>query len=114
MRNYKSTGLSLTLVAAAVTLSGDPVLTGNLFGVAQHGAAIGEPLTVTTLGVYTLPKDSAAVFTVGEEIWFDPAAKTCGEKAAGKHLIGAATVAAANGATSVDVRLNGISTTVAA
>lgn len=114
MRNYKSTGATLTLVATAVTLSGDPVLTGNLFSVAQHGAAVGEPLTTTTLGVYALPKDAAAVFTVGEEVWFDPATKTCGEKAAGKHLIGVAAVAAANGITSVDVRLNGTSTTVAA
>ncbi|BAK75813.1 protein of unknown function [Pseudogulbenkiania sp. NH8B] len=114
MRNYKSTGATLTQVATAVTASGDPVLNGNLFSVAQHAAAIGDPLSSTTLGVYELPKDAAAVFTLGEEVWFDPAAKTCGEKAAGKHLIGTAFAAAANGSTSVDVRLNGTSTTVAA
>lgn len=114
MRNYKQSGESLTIIAAAAAISGSPVLVGNLFGVAQHDAAIGEPLTILTEGVFTLPKDLAAVFTLGEEVWFDPAAKACGEKTAGKHLIGVATVAAGNGTTSVDVLLNETSTTVAA
>lgn len=114
MRNYKSTGGSITFIAAAAALSGDPVLVGSLFGVAQHDAAIGDRLTIVPDGVYELPKDSAAAFTVGEEIWFDPATKSCVEKATGKHLIGVATVEAGNGTTSVDVRLNGTSTTVAA
>lgn len=114
MRTYKSTGVSIALVAAGLTLSGAPVLAGNLFGVAQHTAEADAPLTITTLGVYALPKDSAAVFTVGEEVWFDPVAKSCGEKAPGKHLIGVAIVAAGNSTTSVDVRLNGGSTVVAA
>lgn len=114
MRNYKSTGGSITLAAVAIALSGDPVLAGNLFGVAQHDAAVGEPLTIVTEGVFTLAKDSAAVFAVGEEVWFDPATKTCVEKSAGKHLIGVATIDAGNGTTTVDVRLNGTSTTVAA
>lgn len=114
MRNQVKTGGIVSLIAAAAVLSGDPVLVGNLFGVAQQSAAIDEPFELVTTGEFVLPKASAAVFSVGEEVYFDSATGECVEKAAGKHLVGVATVAAGNGAVSLQVRLNGVSTTVAA
>lgn len=114
MKNYVKTGVVVSLLATAAVASGGLVLAGNLVGVAQASAAIGDPVEVVTLGEYLLPKDPAAVFTQGEEVWLDPATLLLGEKAAGKHLIGVATGAAGNGVDVVQVRLNGVSTIVAA
>lgn len=114
MRNQVKTGGIVSLIASAAVLSGGPVLVGNLFGVAQQSAAIDQPFELVTTGEFVLPKASAAVFSVGEEVYFDSATGNCVEKATGKHLIGVATVAVGSGITTLQVRLNGISTTVAA
>lgn len=113
MRNYVKTGAIVSVTATAALASGAPVLVGNLFGVAQRAAASGEKAEILTEGEFLLPKEAAADFTEGEPVYFDAAAGKCGEKAAGRHLIGVATVAAGNGATVAQVRLNGTSTVVA-
>ena len=114
MRNLIQDGENITIPSPGVVASGDPVLVGNLFGVAVHAAIQGEPLTIRTENVFELPCLPAAVFAVGDPVYFDPAKASCVNASAGKHLIGAATVAAGNGAVLVRVRLNGTSTTVAA
>jgi len=112
MRNYIQTGDHLTLPAAKVCKSGDPVLIGNLFGMATHDAAKGEPLTIMTTGVFELPKQAAAVFTSGDLAYLDPASLLCVKAGAGMHLIGTLVQPAGNGTTVAIVRLNGITTTV--
>ena len=46
MKNFIGMGNRVTLTAAAVATSGQPVLIGSLFGIAENAAAIGEPLVL--------------------------------------------------------------------
>jgi len=46
MKNFIGVGNRVTLTAAAVATSGQPVLIGSLFGIAENAAAIGEPLVL--------------------------------------------------------------------
>jgi len=42
MKNYVYSGEKIDLDAPAAVTSGDPLLVGSLFGVAQNSAALGE------------------------------------------------------------------------
>ena len=59
MKNFIGVGNRVTLTAAAVTTSGQPVLTGSLFGIAENAAAIGEPLVLVMNGIYDLTKTAS-------------------------------------------------------
>ena len=106
--NYVQRGDTVTLTAPGSTgvKSGDAVLVGGLFGIAQFDALEGEDVEVTLVGVWTLPKDGngigqgEAVYWTGSEVSQTPAS--------GYPLIGAATETAAASATTVRVRLNGV------
>lgn len=94
--------------------SGDGVIVGALFGVAVTTAAEGETVTLLTEGVFDLPKATTTTFTSGGMVSFDISTRKAVAPATGKYPIGAATVAAGNGATTVRVRLDGIATSAAA
>lgn len=108
MKNYIQPGDVITVTAPATVASGAGVLIGSLFGIAAGDAETGEPLDLATRGVFTMPKESAHVISVGEPVYFDDAAGDVGEEDTA-HLarIGVAVEAAGNGATSVAVRLDG-------
>ncbi|POB00158.1 hypothetical protein C2134_02905 [Chromobacterium sinusclupearum] len=114
MRNKIYSGDTLTLPAPYDVVSGAPVLIGNLFLVASVDAKKGEPFSGEAEGAFSLPKAVDAVFAIGDPVYFDPAGRVCAAKAAGAHLVGVAIAAAGNGAGAVAVRLNGVTTTVAA
>ena len=73
MKNYIGVGNRVTLTAAAVTTSGQPVLIGSLFGIAESAAAIGEPLVLVMNGIYDLTKTASQAWTVGQLIYWDVA-----------------------------------------
>ena len=50
MKNFIGVGNRVTLTAAAVTTSGQPVLIGSLFGIAENAAATWVLLTQEKLG----------------------------------------------------------------
>ena len=52
MKNFIGVGNRVTLVAAAVTISGQAVLLASLFGIAESAAAIGDPLVLAMNGIY--------------------------------------------------------------
>ena len=56
MKNFIGVGNRVTLVAAAVTSSGQAVLIGSLFGIAESAAAIGDPLVLAMNGISICPK----------------------------------------------------------
>ncbi len=114
MKNAIQDGRVVTVAAPTGGIaSGGGVLVGNLFGVAAFAAAEGEPLEVVTIGVFRLPKASAAVLTVGSRVAWDVTSKVINVPASGRVPIGVATEAAGNGATSVAVRLDGVATAAA-
>lgn len=53
--NFVQPGNAVDLTAPAEISSGDFVVVGDLFGVAAHGAASGQPVTVHLGGVWQFP-----------------------------------------------------------
>lgn len=104
--------IEVTAPAGGVS-SGDGVLVGNLFGVACATVAAGGRVNLATEGVFELPKLNTAVIAEGAKVSWDSAAHRCDAPGTGLYPIGVA-VAAGNGATSVKVRLDGVSTAAAA
>lgn len=104
--NYIQTGENLTLTAPAAVVSGDGVLVGSIFGVAQTAAAANADVAVAVMGVYELPKLSTDAVTQGALIYWDNTNKRCTVTATGNTKIGAATAASAAGVTTVRVRLS--------
>jgi predicted RecA/RadA family phage recombinase len=107
MRNFVQPGRTLTLPAPAAVKSGDGVLIGSIFGVANGDAASGEAVDLDVEGVFTLPKVSALAIAPGDKLYWVAADKAVSKTASGNTLIGVATTEAANPSASVNVRLNG-------
>ena len=113
MKNFVCDDDLVPVVApAGGVTSGKPVLIGALFGVPVADAAEGEPFTLATEGVFDLGKD-ASVFAAGGKVSFDPTAKTLTAPGTGKAPVGVALAAAASGAATVRVKLDGIATAAA-
>jgi predicted RecA/RadA family phage recombinase len=114
MKNHIQKGDVITVPAPAGGIaSGEGVIVGNVFGIAAYSAAVGEPVEVSTVGVYQLPKATAAVLTVGARVAWDNTAKNINLPGTGRFPVGIATEAAGNGITSVAVRLDGVGTVAA-
>ena len=66
MQNYIQNGhiVRVTTPAGGIA-SGDPLIVGSIFGVAAYSSAEGDPVELSTTGVFQLPKSSAAVLIVG-------------------------------------------------
>jgi predicted RecA/RadA family phage recombinase len=110
MRNYVQPGNTVTLTApTGGVASGDGVLVGTLFGVAAYDAAAGGEVEVELVGVFELAKASGAI-SEGQKTYWDATNKVVTTTATGNTLVGAAVRAAASGATTARVRLNGVTT----
>lgn len=108
MKNYVSPGHHLTVTAAADVLSGQMVVMGALYGVAQETAAAGDSVTLVRTGVFELPKTSAQAWTVGAKLYWDATNSVCSTTASGNTLIGFATAVAANPSAVGLVSLDGV------
>ena len=114
MKTYIQNGHVITVpTPAGGVASGDALIVGSIFGVAAYSATEGDPLELSTTGVYQLPKASAEVLAVGARVAWDNTAKEVSTPGAGRFPIGIATEAAGNGVTSVAVRLDGVATAAA-
>ncbi len=76
-------------------------------------SAEGNPVELSTTGVFQLPKATTAVLSVGTRVAWDSTAKQVNIPAAGRFPIGVAVEATGNGITSVAVRLDGVATAAA-
>ncbi len=114
MRNFVQSGdlIEATAPAGGVT-SGGGTLIGALFGVAVGNAPEGQPFTLATKGVYDLPKRLSATFATCGAVSWDISAKRCDAPGSGRYPVGVAVEAAGNGASTVTVRLDGVSTAAA-
>ena len=95
--------------------SGDPVVIGSNgdadIGIALVDIANGATGSVARVGVYAVPKVSAAVIAAGERVMWDSSAGAFDDNAAtagsGDVVEGAVAIeAAGNGVTTIDVALN--------
>ena len=109
MKNFVAVGNILTLPAPSALASGDGVLVGAIFGVAQVSVAIGEDVPLLVTGVFELPKAPSQAWTVGALVYWDNAARVATTTATGNTLIGVAVKAVGGtaGETTGTVRLNG-------
>lgn len=71
MQNYICEGSVIEVTAGAAITSGDPVLSGSIFGVATNSAAIGEVVAVRVVGVYSLAKATGAAWSLGDRLFWD-------------------------------------------
>ena len=98
MKNFIGVGNRVTLTAAAVATSGQPVLIGSLFGIAENAAAIGEPLVLAVNGIFDLTKTASQAWTVGQLIYWDVATSRVTNVVATNKLVGVAVLAVGAGA----------------
>lgn len=116
MNNHINDGetISYTNGGGSTIASGTPVVTGHTIGVAVADIPAGGTGTLRIKGRFTMPKVSAAVFSVGEKLVFDVSANSgigafddSAATPATGDLTGAAVaaVAGANGETTCEVVL---------
>lgn len=105
--NFKRRGDTFEFTATAAIASGELVKFGDVIGVAQNDAAIGETAVLGLGGVYELPKFSTGAIAAGVKVYRRTADGEVQASATAADLIGVADEAAADGATLIKVRLNG-------
>ena len=98
MKNYLQNGhiVRVTTPAGGIA-SGDALIVGSIFGIAAYSSAEGDPVELSTTGVFQLPKATAAVLTVGARVALNPADAAAAGLAAGamaklRNSVGAATL----------------------
>ncbi|POO54285.1 hypothetical protein CPJ18_01920 [Agrobacterium rosae] len=103
-KNFKQPGKILDIPAPADVKSGDGVLIGKLFGVAQTTVKQGEMVAIDREGVWDLPKTEAQAWAIGDIVyWTGTEVSTT---ASGNTKIGYATAVAANPTKRGDVVLS--------
>lgn len=108
MKNFVQPGNTITAIAPVGGInSGDGMLFGTLFGVAATTQAGGAEVEITLEGVFDLPKATGAI-SAGALVYWDAVTGEVTTTDTGNVLIGAATEAAASGAATARVRLNGV------
>lgn len=108
MKNQVQVGHSIDVAApTGGAVSGVGYLLGAMFGIWGASAAAGVMTALHLVGVYTLPKNSAEAWTVGQAIYWDNTNFRCTTTSTSNTKIGVATAAAANPSSSGNVRLNG-------
>jgi len=98
MKNFIGVGNRVTLTATAAIASGQPVLIGSLFGIAENFAAIGDPLVLVLNGIFDLSKTASQAWTVGQLIYWDVATSRVTNVVATNKLVGVAVLAVGAGA----------------
>lgn len=109
MRNFVQRGDVLTFIAPYALASGDGVLVGSLFGIATSSAANGAEAEVKTEGVFDIAALGTDVAAQGAKAYWDNGNRRITTTAAGNSLVGAFTLAKANGDATARVRLNATS-----
>ncbi len=72
--------------------SGEGLMVGNIFGIAAYTSAEGEPVEISTIGVFQLPKLASAVIAAGARVAWDDTAKEVVLPGVGMVPIGIATL----------------------
>ena len=95
--NYIQPGRSITVAApTGGVLSGQGVLIGTLFGIAQYDAVEGAEVEILTEGVVEIGKTSALAIGVGDRLFWDDTNKLVNKTTTAQQQVGVAIAAAAN------------------
>jgi predicted RecA/RadA family phage recombinase len=106
MKAYIQPGKSITVTApAGGVLSGQGILIGTLFGIAQYDAVEGAEVEILTEGVVEIPKTSALQIDVGDRLFWDATNKVVNKTATAQVCVGVAVSAAANPSGIVRIKL---------
>ncbi|MCR6672195.1 DUF2190 family protein [Devosia ginsengisoli] len=106
MKNFLSSGATITLTSAGAKASGTPYVAGDLVGIAGHSALTNEPVVLHLIGEFELPKKTAEAWAIGATLYWDPATSVCTTTAGELKKIGNASVAALAADTAGIVRLS--------
>ena len=106
MKNFLSSGATITLTSAGAKTSGMPYAAGDLVGVAGHSAASNEPVVLHLIGEYQVPKATGQAWAIGVKLYWDDAAGNCTTTAGSLKAIGHASLAALSAADVCTVRLS--------
>jgi predicted RecA/RadA family phage recombinase len=96
--------LTVTTPAGGV-VSGQGVLIGTLFGIAQVDAVEGAEVEILTEGVVEIPKTSALQIDIGDRLFWDATNKVVNKTATAQICVGIAVSAAANPSGTVRMKL---------
>lgn len=106
MKTFQQDGDILTLTPSAAVASGVGFLFGaGLFGVATNDVVISTPGEFITEGVVVIGKTSALAISVGDRLFWDPAAKVVNKTSAAQQQVGIAVEAAVNPSPTVAMKL---------
>jgi predicted RecA/RadA family phage recombinase len=97
MQNYICEGETIEVTAGGAIASGDPVLSGSIFGIATNSAASGDVVAVRRKGVYTLAKATGTAWSIGDKLFWDAAEAELTKTALGNTPAGFAYSAAGSG-----------------
>jgi predicted RecA/RadA family phage recombinase len=108
-KTYVQPGHTITVAApTGGVLSGDGVLIGTLFGIAQYDAVEGADAEILTAGVVEIPKTSALQIDVGDRLFWDATNKVVNKTATAQVCVGVAVSAAANPSGTVRMKLGAV------
>lgn len=107
MKNWNSPGEHVAVTVTTDVASGAFVKLGALTGVAQGAAAAGEDVVLVRRGVFDLPKVAAEAWSVGASIYWNAEEGAMSMAAGTNTLVGVALAAAAGGAATGLVLLDG-------
>jgi predicted RecA/RadA family phage recombinase len=106
MKTYVQSGRVITVTApSGGVTSGQGVLIGTLFGIAQHDAAAGSDAELLTEGVVEIAKTSALQIDIGDRLFWDATNKVVNKTATAQVCVGVAVSAAANPSATVRMKL---------
>ena len=106
MKTYIAPGHSITITApSGGVTSGQGVLIGTLFGIAQADAAEATEAEILTAGVVEIGKTSALQIDVGDRLFWDATNKVVNKTATAQVCVGIAVAAAANPSATVKMKL---------
>ena len=108
MKNYVQNGDYIEFTAGATITSGQLVQVGDLHGVSVTDVANGAKGTLAMEGVFTLPKLTGAAgdaCTAGGPVYFSSGSVSGSSSSGTRKLVGHSLAAAAQAATTVQVRL---------
>ena len=106
MKNFVQHGNTLTLTAPTDLTSGDGVIVGSIFAIANTNALTGQDVECELAGVFELPKATGAL-AQGAKVYWNNTSKNVTGTASGNTLIGVTTKGAGANDAAVPVRLNG-------
>lgn len=108
MKNYRGTGDIVTVAAPEDADSGEFLKVGELYGVAGIAVANGASVPLHRHGVFILPKETGATWSVGDQLYWAAGTKVFSKDSANDTLVRAvAGAAAASGDTTGTVILLG-------